>query len=444
MRNILSSVASVFNIPAIFGKGVVAAKVRDEASKFIFEGPPATGKVLGVPSFSTMKRLRGPFSPKTPPVILGLDRETGDPDGVPLDGHLITIAPSRPGAADTQIIPNSVFHDGPVVVYDRGGEALRAAAHWRSSLGGFSVCALDPFSICRDEEAAKFVSLNPLDFIRPETVASDVDAIMDALFVPPEGKVCDSDHFRTAAKRVIRGLILRALHEEPERRNLITVREWLLEPIEDLFYEMAESQDPVIRSAGSLLTSVDKAELNSILITAQSALQWLGVPRLAAAVEKSTIDLHDLRKGRTDLFVCIPRHMGWIAKPFIRLALTMTIATAMRWSAEKRILVMIDEAHEVGRIDLVEFSSGLNLSVWSSYYTLGDLERTYGRETAQSMLHSARAVSVYGGIFNGEEISSALGGRVSADDLTGLGPNEMAVVTQRHGTFRLGIMPTSR
>jgi len=85
----------------------------------------------------------------------------------------------------------------------------------------------------------------------------------------------DSDQFRKAAARVLRGLVHYALENEPdERRNLSTIQGYLGLPQakwNGLMTEMRELRGPAA-SAVSLLESVGQKERGSILSTAANQL----------------------------------------------------------------------------------------------------------------------------------------------------------------------------
>lgn len=392
----------------------------------------STSGLHGSARFATKKELtalsaKAEKMPRT--LILGqVDQKGSDLVRWPLEAHLVCLAPTRTGKGVSQIITNVLHYSGPVVVIDPKAESLMIAGRHRAKTR--MVAAVDPYRICARFHANNpevysppIASWNPLDFIEPETAVSDVNSIMDALFAPAEGKAnSDSDHFTISAKRVIRGLILRAMDEdEPERRNLLTVRNWLIMPAEtrkEFFVELEQSNNPVIQSAGSLLATAGDRELGSILSTAQNALQWLDVPQLAETVSKSTISMDDLLEGKMDMFICIPgERLLPDIKGFVRLFSSLPVAAAMRRRAKERILVILDEAPLVGKLESViqafRVAAGLNLSVWIFAQTLKGLEDSYGKSVAHELIGNAEVVPIFGAgqtnMETNEWVSKALG-----------------------------------
>ena len=208
--------------------------------------------------------------------------------------HLLTLAPTRAGKGVGTVIPNLLAVDRSVLVIDPKGENGEAASRKRSG-GAFrcrtitgtarerfgTVHVLDPFGVSGRPSAA----YNPLDRLSADSpdIGEDAASLAEALVVDPPGQSGDA-HWNEEAKALLGGLIMFCVaHEEPERRTLASVREYLTLPPDRLSALMALMQDSdaaeglVARAANRFAGKADR-EAASVLSNAQRHTHFLDSP----------------------------------------------------------------------------------------------------------------------------------------------------------------------
>ena len=145
------------------------------------------------------------------PVLLGKDAETDELIGVADDRHLMTVAGSRSGKSSTCLKPNLLLWPSSILCLDPKGELAAFAAEHREAMGQ-DVFVLDPFNATKGTAAEKYqTSFNLLDELREgseDDLIDDAAMLADSLIVPDKG---GDSHWTSAAKNLLRGLILYAL-----------------------------------------------------------------------------------------------------------------------------------------------------------------------------------------------------------------------------------------
>jgi type IV secretion system protein VirD4 len=147
------------------------------------------------------------------------------------DRHVMTIGGSRGGKGVSLIEPNLMFYEGSALVVDTKGELARHTAARRGEgveggQGGLGqdVYVLDPFGV----SGVKTSTFNPLAELGVDSpdLIDDATMFADALIVHSD---YGDKHWTESAQALLRALILVAVAEEdPERRNLTTVRRLLM------------------------------------------------------------------------------------------------------------------------------------------------------------------------------------------------------------------------
>lgn len=348
-------------------------------------------------------------------LIIG--QETEDPRSplvtYPLEGHGITVAPTRSGKGVGFIIPNLLAPSerswrGPWVVIDPKAESVFIAGARREEIG-HAVHVLDPFLICDERSRGRsdiwtprrYATFNPLDAIsRNDDMAADINSLMDALLPPPKQRG-ESEHFRMGASRLITGLIAYVCTTMPRAdQHLGSVYDLVTSPqLEDVIRAMSESSCKPAATAASLLLQVGDRERGSFISTAQNALAWLDIPQLRKNVETSSFSLDEIIAGTCDVFVCIPPHRLEQSRIWMRLWATMPLTAALKRKPKDRVLLMIDEAPLVGKLDPVvnafRVAAGMNVSCWLISQSLPDLEQEYGKDALKSLISNAECIALF-------------------------------------------------
>jgi type IV secretion system protein VirD4 len=358
-------------------------------------------------------------------LILG--QEDDDPNSrivrYPLEGHGLTIAPTRSGKGVSFIIPNLLAPtcldwDGPMVVIDPKAESVFITTKRRRELGR-DVHVLDPFNIVDErldaiKNTGTFVyvppssaTYNPLDAIhRGDDMAADIATLIEALLPPPRGKASsgsgsDGDHFRLGAARMIAAGIAWVIRTEPrDMQHLGTVYDLIAGPnLDEIVQKWSESDIGTCRTASGLLLSVGDRERGSFISTATNALSWLEIPQLRRQIETSTCSLDEMIEGTADFFICVPPHRLEQAKIWLRIWATLPLAAALRRKPLKRVLLLVDEAPLIGRLDPIlnafRVAAGMNVSCWLISQSMADLSIEYGKEAFESLVANAEVISLF-------------------------------------------------
>jgi type IV secretion system protein VirD4 len=134
----------------------------------------------------------------------------------PMEGHILTVAPSRSGKGTCHVIPNLLNYVGSVVVNDVKGENAAISIRHRMEDEGQGAYVFAPFG----EASACW---NPFDCIRTGPDAWEDSALLADMLVVPR-KYADG-FWDESARNLLRGVILHLVTSgSRDRRNLATVR----------------------------------------------------------------------------------------------------------------------------------------------------------------------------------------------------------------------------
>lgn len=242
-------------------------------------------------------------------LLIGRDPKTKLLLGYDGPAHLLTLAPTRAGKGVGTVIPNLLTGERSMLVIDPKGENVRVAGRMRAAYGRCHV--LDPFGVS-GHPGARY---NPLDRMAPDSLdlGEDASTLAEALVMDPPGQTSEA-HWNEEAKALIAGLILFCVvHEEPERKHLGTVREYLTLPPErfqELLGLMQESRGAsglIARAANRFLGKADR-EAAGVLSGAQRHTHFLDSPRIAQSLERSDFRFADLRRELTTVFLILPQN----------------------------------------------------------------------------------------------------------------------------------------
>ncbi len=232
---------------------------------------------------------------------------------------------------------------------------------------GHQVHVLDPYGIVSERSAGradvwqprKLATYNPLDAIdRGDDMSADISTLIEALLPPAKGKASsglggDGDHFRVGAARMIGAGIAWVIRQFPrDQQHLGSVYDLIAGPdLEETVQAWAASDIGLCRTAAGLLLSVGDRERGSFISTATNSLSWLEIPQLRRQVETSTCSLDEMIDGTADYFVCVPPHRLEQSRIWMRIWSTLPLAAALRKKPKERVLLLIDEAPLIGRLD---------------------------------------------------------------------------------------------
>ena len=282
------------------------------------------------------------------------------------DGIVQVFASTGSGKGLGVVIPTLLDYPGSIVVTDVKGENYAITARHRSRRG--PVLMLNPSDLAR---SARF---NPLDMIR---VGSDLEAD-DAKDLANLMVIRDSaeGHWSTKSVSLLTALILHAVHDaDPVNRTLSHVRDLSvggLESMRERITDIATSSRSSLAqsiAAGFLGTMGDQdrttAEFASVLSDLQKATEvWTaGTPagRLSAT---SSFSLDALTGPRpVTLYLCIDEERLRTYARWLRVMTGCVLASLMRAKHRARprhkVMLLLDEARMLGRLDVLAESAGL-------------------------------------------------------------------------------------
>ena len=319
----------------------------------------------------------------------------GGADGLPLgrtgkrvlrysgDGHLITIAPTRSGKGVSAVIPALLTYPGAVIVTDIKGENYAVTARCRRECFRQEVIRLAPFG---DAPA----SLNPLDLTDPASSFDDAWLLADML-APIRG---GSEAFWSEeARALLAGLIYYVMTSKkraaaegspPLPRNLLSVRRLLTlapEALEDFFSRLLTHEDPITRrSAARFLQKADK-ERSGVLSTAMSHTHFLDSQAMERTLSSTNISLESLFTGNLSLYLVLPPDRLATYRAWLRLMIASQIMQLIRRRPRGRVLFLLDEFANLGRMDILvqaaTLMAGYGASFWFFIQDLPRLKSVY-------------------------------------------------------------------
>lgn len=347
-------------------------------------------------------------------LLIGRNPKTGRLLSYDGPAHLITLAPTRAGKGVGTVIPNLLAAERSVLVIDPKGENARIAGDARWRFG--TVHVLDPFGVADTGQPS--AAYNPLDRLTPDSLdlGEDAASLTEALVVDPAGQVSEA-HWNEEAKALLGGLIMFCVcHEEPDRRCLATVREYLTLPPEKLraLLELMQDSDAagglIARAANRFLGKADR-EAASVLSNAQRHTHFLDSPRIAKVTSRSDFQFSDLRHRITSVFLVLPPNRMDAYSRWLRLLVSQALQDIARdaeavtgaQGASQRLkeptLFLLDEFAALGRLEAVERAMGLmagyGLQLWPILQDMSQLRDLYG-DRANTFIANAGVQQVFG------------------------------------------------
>lgn len=284
------------------------------------------------------------------------------------DRHLLTIASTRSGKGRSAIIPNLLTWPHSALVIDpKGTNAIVTAARRGHGGGrvtetlGQVVHVLDPFETVPGASCARF---NPLASLDPSsrTIVEDVANVVDALVVPGKGK--DAEHFDQGARSILSGLIVHTITTEPEEhRTLLRVRDLLTSGEEE--FEALLGAMSVNFAAGGLAADVANrfseytTEIKNFISNADKNTEWLRSLAMREVFSGSDLEIGDLKREPTTIYLVLPPEYLDIHKRFLRLFVNLALEGVTKAGrGGSPVLFILDEFYALGRMDKIAVSSG--------------------------------------------------------------------------------------
>ena len=378
-------------------------------------------------------------------LLIGRDIGTGKLLRYDGPAHLLTLAPTRAGKGVGTIIPNLLTVPRSMLVIDPKGENAVIAGEARKRLGAIHV--LDPFGVTGMPTSA----YNPLGRLSAQSLdlGEDAASLSEALVMDPPGQQSDA-HWNEEAKALLSGLIMFAVaHEDPDRKTLATVREYLTLPPEkfrallELMQDSVAAGGLIARAANRFLGKSDR-EAASVMSSAQRHTHFLDSPRIVAATARSDFEFSALRHDLTSIFLVLPpnrldAYSRWlrllVAQALQDIARDAEAAQAGSARLKQPALFLLDEFAALGRLEAVERAMGLmagyGLQLWPILQDMSQLKDLYGAR-ANTFVANAGVLQTFGvnDFETAKWLSQSMGKETIGYQTESYRPGEIASTTQ--------------
>jgi len=322
------------------------------------------------------------------PLSLGRFPGTGQDYAYDGDESLITIA--RPGRGKSQalVVRNLLRLQGPAIVLDVKPELYQLTAGWRSQSGR-------PVVYFRPTDISRSARFNPLDLVPRNSVAASriIKQLVRLLMVPKDQKSADSFWESRAAQYIGAAMLDVALHNEPERRNMQAVVQWLSPSDEFELKDRAERLQKTsivsLATIGRELARLKDTVRESLLATAMQHIEVWAAPELGPLTKSTTWSFDDLRRRNGTLYLCVtPDELRDYAS-LIRIILGRAL-TEFREGSGPQVTFFVDEFPQLGFMPeimrLLELGRGAGCRLWLFSQTLGQIDESYGSHLRSAIL----------------------------------------------------------
>jgi len=372
-------------------------------------------RLYGEARFATLADLRGRRMLKPDDTALVVGRKDGRYVYFNGQQFVLLAAPTRSGKGVGIVIPNLLSYQGSVVVLDIKRENFDLTSGFRARYGQ-EVYLFNPFA--EDRRTHRW---NPLSYVSadPAFRVSDLQAIAAMLY--PATDLHKDPFWANQAQNAFLAFALYAfaqadhMGQQFARRDDQTPTMGALlrlssgrpgQPLREYLRELASL--PGMGSAGqtafsTLLGQADET-FASIMGTFKEPLNpWLN-PVVDAATSGNDFDLRDVRKKKMSIYVAVQPNKLAEARLIINLFFSQLINENTRELPQAnpefkhQCLLLMDEFTSIGRMDIiaraVSFMAGYNLRLLPIVQSLSQLEATYGRETARTLVtnHALRII----------------------------------------------------
>ncbi len=327
----------------------------------------------------------------------------GLPVGIVDDRPMTTFVGTRGGKTRSRHGVDCLTWISSLLCIDPKGDLATLFARFRSKILKQFVALFDPFGVSGPEAAAFRMSWNPLH-LHPNDDENDlIDLalwVADAL-VPPDPETKDP-HWINKARQFLEACIAHVMTvpEYFDRRTLVTVYELIMLKAEDggpdnpssLELEMTDNSACAgfIEAGAASYYDMDSRERSGVLSSLRRSLAWIGYPAMRDALADSDADITDLFKGNTTWFVALPATKQIACQGYTRLFVNALLAAAEKnvdrrayqdQSGGGRVLLTIDEAHSLSRMDRLEAAagliSGLGIKLHTAWQDLSQIKALY-------------------------------------------------------------------
>ncbi len=386
---------------------------------------------IDVPPTTTAGTNAPPLTQTLPSIQIG--------DELPI----LTFAPIGSGKGTGAVIPTLLTNPRSMIVLDPKGENFAVTARRRIELGN-EVYALDPFNLMNK----KSDSLNPMDLLTLPGVCVESESVTLAAAIGHDFQSKRESFWDQHALGLISGLVaLAGSGHFPA--NLTTVRDHLVgqDPISKIYDAISllgsknETSTMAYRELAAFLHQSERETRPSVLASAGAYAKIFNSDRIMQSLDKSTIKLKDVIKGkRLTVFMIIPSSKLYSHRALLRLWLTTIIIAiqSRKTRPAESTLMLIDECAQLGRFELLQtlitLCRGYGVQPWLFFQSLFQLKENYG-ESWRTFVDNAGAIQAFGfaNMFGVEEWGKFFSR--SPEQLLSLPPSDQLLYILGRGTF---------
>jgi len=308
------------------------------------------------------------------------------------DDHVLVVAPTNTGKSVGISLPTGLVWRHSYIALDLKGENWTITSGLRSAFGPV-------FRFAPTETGAH--RYNPITQIRRgDAEVRDAQVLADML-VDPEGALRERSHWQLRAFELLVATILWTLYAE-EHKTLARIAELLADPkrpVADLLDDMLkrkikdDAPHPVVAAGARQLLDMAEAERSGVISTALGFLALYRDPILARATEVSDFSIDEIIAGARPLsiYLVIPPEEISRLKALLRLVLNqilkrLTEVAAQRQGAGRRVLLMLDEFPQLGKLDFFEhalaYIRGYRIKACLVAQSLNQIAQAYGEHSS--------------------------------------------------------------
>lgn len=328
---------------------------------------------------------------------------------------VILAAPTRSGKGVGVVIPNLLDYQESMVVLDIKQENYELTSGWRASQG-HEIYLFNPFA--EDRRSHRW---NPLSYVSKDPSFRVSDLMSIAAMLYPDG--ADDQKFWVSQARncfMAFTLYLFEKWEHDEQKGLpLVLRD---KPTLGAVYRLSSgdgtdlrqlyqwmSQQPFLsgnaQAAFANLLSQANETFSSILGTFKEPLNaWIN-PVLDAATSDDDFLLTDVRKKRMTVYIGIQPNKLAESRLIVNLFFSQLINQNTRElpqnnkALKHQCLLLMDEFTSIGKVDIiasaVSYMAGYNIRLLPIIQSVAQLDATYGREVARTLITNHALQIVY-------------------------------------------------
>lgn len=337
-------------------------------------------------------------------------QEYGQAVSAPL-GHLLTIAATRSGKGQSQIVPNLLRYGGSMLVIDPKGENYAMSHVKRRDFG--RVIRIDPFGITNAIDPVNAYSgFNPMEFVEGESEAKRLATVILGDGPGGEAQFWHEEALNLLSAAILATTSLGQTQLADVRKLLATSNRPKKDAPSELFtnLEILAKSTPQIGAQRRIesFMGYEAKMASSILATINAKMSMWDTPEIAKAVSFTDIPFEDLKKAPATIYVILPMDKLQDYKAFVRLMIGGFYQAMIKDPNEPEIPVtcVIDEFPTLGSMGEVVRAlaeiAGYGVRFWLFVQSLTQLKEHYPNNW-NTIVSQCSTLNVFG-VTDGETI----------------------------------------